>query len=449
MRKHYVKLKSITAKSVEKSYDFQVEDTHRIIAKCPDSKNAFLTSNCAMDISHPQIKDFITAKQISNRLTKFNLSVLVPDRFMKAVEANQIWKLCFPDIQYKNYKQEWNGDLQKWIVAKKPVVVYEEIPARELWDLIMISTYNRNQPGILFYDTFNDYNPVNYCERILTTNPCGQVGMPSGVCNLGSLNLTQFFKDGKFDWQDFQRVIKLAVCFLDDVVDISFVPLSEYQEKIRQKRRIGLGVMGLGSLLMMMKIKFGSHEAIQFVDELFKFKAEVQLITSAYLGKTKGSFGAFDRQKYFTTRWWYELPISYKIKREIENIGQMRNAVHSDVPPSGNCVVKETKIQTEQGIKSLKQIFDQNLIKKQDKTSKWYIPIKTIKVLTLDGYKKIIGLYKNKYGTVIQVKTNSGKITGTQQHKVLVKVSDTEAVWKKLGQLKAGEKILHRIPPAK
>ncbi|HRT02745.1 MAG TPA: hypothetical protein P5513_02260 [Candidatus Diapherotrites archaeon] len=88
MTKHYVKLKSIAVKSVELSYDFEVENTHRIIAKSPNSENAFLTSNCAMDISHPEIKDFIIAKQTSNRLTKFNLSVLVPDRFMKALDAN-------------------------------------------------------------------------------------------------------------------------------------------------------------------------------------------------------------------------------------------------------------------------------------------------------------------------------------------------------------------------
>lgn len=339
MTKHYVKLKSIAVKSVELSYDFEVENTHRIIAKSPNSENAFLTSNCAMDISHPEIKDFIIAKQTSNRLTKFNLSVLVPDRFMKALDANQMWKLCFPDIQYANYKEQWDGDLQRWISQGKPIVVYEQIPARELWDLIMLSTYNRNQPGILFYDTINDYNPVSYCQRILTTNPCGQIGMPSNVCNLGSLNLPKFYEQGNFNWEEFQRVIKLGVCFLDDVADISFVPLSEYEQKIKQKRRIGLGVMGLGSLLMMMKLKFGSHEAIEFVDELFKFKAEVQLMTSAFLGKLKGSFTAFDREQYFTSRWWYELPISYKIKREIENIGQMRNSVHSTVPPTGNSSV--------------------------------------------------------------------------------------------------------------
>lgn len=395
-----------------------------------------------MDISHPEIKDFIIAKQTSNRLTKFNLSVLVPDRFMKALDANQMWKLCFPDIEYANYKEQWDGDLQRWISQGKPIVVYEQIPARELWDMIMLSTYNRNEPGILFYDTINDLNPVGYCQRILTTNPCGEIPQPSNVCNLGSLNLVRFVNDGKFDWEEFQKVIKLAVCFLDNVADISFVPLSEYEQKIKQKRRIGLGVMGLGSLLMMMKLKFGSHEAIEFVDELFKFKAEVQLMTSAFLGKSKGSFTAFDREKYFTSRWWYELPISYKIKREIENIGQMRNSVHSDTAPTGNCVIKDTKIRTEQGIKSIKDIFEENQIVLNQNINQWYLPVKQLKVLTLNGYKRITGLYNNNINRVYQIGTKDEQISGTAQHKVLVKVNDSQAKWVKLSQLKLGEKIL-------
>ena len=586
MKKQYKALVSIKEKGLKPSYDFQIQDVHRIIAKCPNSKNAFLTSNCAMDISHPQIKDFITAKQISNHLTKFNLSVLVSDRFMKAVENNEIWKLCFPDIQYKYYKQEWDGNLEEWISRGKPVTIYEEIPAKDLWDLIMISSYNRNQPGILFYDTINNYNPVGYCQKIITTNPClsgdtliaiannqkevitirelaenknsflvfslennkitikdaiafktkenaqlvkvilddgsyfkctpdhkimlengnycqaiqlkendilmpvndqtkvvriekcenqdvydihvvsqthnfaiitnyennnkgifvhncGEIPQPSNVCNLGSLNLVQFFKNGEFDWQDFQKVIKLAVCFLDDVIDISFVPLNEYEQKIRQKRRIGLGVMGLGSLLMMMKLKFGSYEAIQFVDKLFKFKSETQLMTSAVLGKLKGSFLAFDSKKYFSSNWWYELPLNYKTKRQIEEIGQMRNSVHSDTAPTGNCVVKETKIFTEQGIKTIQEIFKENQIILNQNINYWYIPKKQLQVQTLDGFQKITGLYNNGKGKVYSIKTTSGKcIVGTEQHKILKDIKYNEVYWINLSQLKVKDKIL-------
>lgn len=825
-----------------------VSDKFSDKAKKKIRKGAMLA---AMDISHSQIKQFITAKQTSNRLQKFNLSVLIPDRFLQAVAHDQNWKLCFPDVEYAGYKQQWDGDLQGWIRSGKPVVVHEQLPARQLWDLIMMSTYNRNEPGVLFYDTINDYNPVNYCQKILTTNPCvtgdtliavadgrnavsikqlaqqkqdvpvycldakgnidiqymrnpritgynedvyevvldngnkikctgnhkfilkdgsekqtkelqigssllvhkkmamsskqmfgqksngnrlyyavltnkstpvyqhrlvinklgsvdyfkgkvihhkdfnslnnnldnlvvmskedhdklhselmkgdgnpmrrwyptasteqkeryhdnmsksiggennpnysgisneqlysiikqfvlehqrpitkslykhlseklglpnwgssnkyrgsllydflnkvnmqcgykifnnrviqqqyykyfeimantdldiqfvqdtgeilvhkqcqqcgnlftvqwmrreisicseqcavqyklktknfvsgfdngllghkckqqqrtniideyfnnyvlsnceipkpelvyeylkvnnipdfrsikfgsyqqyvnnklraygineivhtnalnqnehtrvlygtklkqsglfynhkvvainyigketvyngtvdinhnfgialgrlnnetvelhdyidivytpqcGQIPQPSNVCNLGSLNLPMFYHDGEFDFAQFQKVIKYAVCFLDNVCDVSYVPLQEYARKITQSRRIGLGVMGLGSLLMMMGMKFGSHEAIEFTQKIFKFKAETELLTSSFLGNIKGSFTSFDKQKYFTSKWWYELPISYKVKRDIENIGAMRNAVHSDAAPTGN-----------------------------------------------------------------------------------------------------------------
>lgn len=313
-----------------------VSDKYSNTAKKKIRKGAML---CALDISHAQILDFIAAKQTSNRLTKFNLSLLISDRFMQAVERNQMWRLVFPDTQYQHYKEQWDGDLQGWIRSGKPVVEYQRMPAKQLWDLIMSSTYNRNQPGVLFYDTINDYNPVGYCERILTTNPCGQIPQPSNVCNLGSLNLTKFYHDGEFDWQDFQRVIKFAVYFLDNVCDVSYVPLQQYKQKILEKRRIGLGVMGLGSLLMMMQLKFGSHEAIQFVDKLFRFKSEIQLLTSARIGVMKGSFKHFDKELYFTNKWWYQLPISYKIKRDIQNIGCMRNSVHSTCPPTGNSAI--------------------------------------------------------------------------------------------------------------
>lgn len=417
-----------------------VDDKFNAKAKKKVRKGAML---CAMDISHAEIKNFITIKQTSNTMEKFNLSVLIPDRFIKAVERNQMWKLCFPDIEYSGYKQQWNGDLQGWISAGKPVTVYEQLPARQLWDLIMLSTYNRNEPGVLFYDTINDYNPVSYCQKILTTNPCGQIPQPSNVCNLGSLNLPMFYHDGEFDFVQFEKAIKYGVCFLDNVCDVSFVPLPEYQEKIKESRRIGLGVMGLGSLLMMAGMKFGSHEAIQYTQKIFKFKAEIELLTSAFLGSIKGSFTKFDKEKYFTSKWWYELPISYKVKRDIENIGCMRNAVHSDVAPTGNCVKKNTRIRTSDGVMSMADIFQSNNVKLNQTTNQWYIPTKDMYVQTLTGNKRIVGLFNNTKCGVYSIQSDSGKkIQGTEEHKILIQVDNDHGKWVKLSQLKIGDKIL-------
>ena len=177
--------------------------------------------------------------------------------------------------------------------------------ARQLWELLIMSTYNRNEPGVLFYDTINNYNPVSYCQRIVTTNPCGEIPQPSNVCNLGNINLVKFFneKTGEFSYQEFKQIVKIAVRFLDNVCDISYVPITQYQEQIRNMRRVGVGVLGLGSLLYMMKIRFGSARAIQFVQNLFKIKCETQLLQSALIGKEKGSFLKFDKNKYFNTKY--------------------------------------------------------------------------------------------------------------------------------------------------
>lgn len=316
----------------------KIEDKYSKIAKRKIRKGAMIS---VLSIANSQIKQFITSKQIADKLTRFNLSVLVSDRFMSAVQKNQMWQLVFPDLQYSKYAEQWDGDLDNWIRRGKPVVVYEEIPARDLWDLLMISVYNHNEPGILFYDTINNNNPISYCERIITTNPCSEIPQPSGVCDLGYLNLVKFYDEQtqQFNWDRFQYAIKLGVIFLDNVCDISYVPIPEYYEKVLQKRRIGLGVMGLGSLLMMLGLRFGSNQAIQFTDKLFKFKAEHQLYTSAALGAIKGSFKLFDKQKYFTSKYWYELPISYKVKREIEDIGCMRNSVRSANAPTGTIAI--------------------------------------------------------------------------------------------------------------
>jgi len=161
--------------------------------------------------------------------------------------------------------------------------------------------------------------------------------MPTGVCNLFSINLTQFFnKEIGFDWEGFRKALKIAVRFSDNINDISTVPLEEYEKSMHDKRRIGIGTLGIGSLLYMMGIKFSSDEGLAFMRKLAKFKAETEILASAELGKEKGSFKLFDKDKYFNTYWWKNLAIDQEVKDKTEAIGCMRNSHRSANAPTGN-----------------------------------------------------------------------------------------------------------------
>lgn len=189
MNLKFKKIKSINKIKDDNSYDFAVEDVHRIIAREEGSKNAFYTSNCW----HPDIEEFITAKQTPGKLTKFNMSVLITDDLMDAVKNNLPWNLEFPDYENNSevYKKEWNGNIKEWKSKGYSTTIYKTFDnANELWDLIMSSTYNRNEPGVLFIDTVNKLNNLKYCEYISASNPC-LVGDTIIKTNLGEITLKE------------------------------------------------------------------------------------------------------------------------------------------------------------------------------------------------------------------------------------------------------------------
>ncbi len=285
---------------------------------------------------HPDIKDFIIAKQTPNKFTKFNVSVGVTDGFMAAVENDAHWELKFPVTTHPAYKKEWRGNIEKWIASGYPVEVYEVIKARDLWEMIMKSSYNRNEPGVIYLDLVNLLNPISYAENVRTTNPCGEIPMSTGVCCLGSLNLPAFVHNGQFDFNSFKVAVRNGIRFLDNVQDISKTPLPEYRESVIRKRRIGLGVMGLGSLHFMLGIKYGCKKSLSLVESIFRTKAETEILYSALLGKEKGSFKDFDSSKHFNTHYWKTLDISPEVKSQVEKIGCMRNSHQSMNAPTGN-----------------------------------------------------------------------------------------------------------------
>lgn len=191
------------------------------------------------------------------------------------------------------------------------------------------------------YDITVDADEHTYWSGGLLVSNCGEISMSTGVCLLFSLNLVKFIKtkngeDYEFDFETFKRAVGVATRFADNINDISNTPLNEYKISLQEKRRIGLGVLGLGSLHYILGIRFGSDESLKLIDSIFKVKAETEIYTSALLGKEKGSFPLFDRDKYFNTHWWNTIPISQEIKNKVEEIGEMRNSHHSANAPTGN-----------------------------------------------------------------------------------------------------------------
>jgi ribonucleoside-diphosphate reductase alpha chain len=170
---------------------------------------------------------------------------------------------------------------------------------------------------------------------------CGEIAMSTGVCNLMSLNLVKYIlkydeNTYAFDYDTFAKAVAIAVRFSDNINDISRAPLDEYKDSMSSKRRIGLGVLGLGSLHYILGIRFGSDDSVKLIENIMRTKAESEIFASAELGKEKGSFKLFNKKAYFNSYWWKNLPVSDEFKKKIEKIGHMRNSHRSANAPTGN-----------------------------------------------------------------------------------------------------------------
>jgi len=299
-----------------------------------------------MGIWHPDIIEFIEAKQEPGRLHKFNMSVLVTDEFMEAVKNDDTWALRFPDYENEKefYKEHWDGNLKAYQEKGGTVKTWKDpatgepavYEAREIWDKIMHSTYERNEPGVIFVDTINKENNLNYIEHINATNPCGEQVLPvGGVCLLGNLNVTQLVdrKAGAIDYDLLDDLVPLAVRFLDNVNDLSYVPLEEQQRNLQEKRRIGLGHYGDGSALMMMQKRYGSDEGARVMREFQEHLANQAYQASARLAEEKGAFPLFDKDEYLSSPFVQRL--SDKTKEMIGDLG-LRNSHLLSIQPTGN-----------------------------------------------------------------------------------------------------------------
>ena len=255
------------------------------------------------DISHPDVMEFIRAKREDGRLRQFNLSCLITDEFMQAVKQNKSWDLVFPasrpEYEDKNTRIVWRywPTTEGYItdeLGRVACKVYRTVPARRLWDVIMASTYDYAEPGFILIDRINEMNNNWFCENIRATNPCGEQPLPPyGSCLLGSVNLTKFVEEpftdrARFNWERYREVVAVFTRMLDNVVEINGLPLERQRQEILRKRRHGMGFLGLGSALALLRMKYGSPESVEFTERVTREMAEVGWEVGVELAEEKG-----------------------------------------------------------------------------------------------------------------------------------------------------------------
>ncbi len=267
-----------------------------------------------MRCDHPDIEEFITVKRAPGRLRMFNLSVLVTDAFMAAVKADEPWDLTFEGI------------------------VYKTVQARDLWGTIMRSTFAYAEPGVIFIDRINQQNNLYYCESITATNPCGEQPLPPyGACLLGSINLARLvidpFEEGAtIDEDALASLTRTAIRMLDNVVDVSGFPLEEQAHEAQAKRRVGLGVTGLGDALIMCRSRYGSDHAAALAKRWLKVIERAAYLASADLAAEKGAFPLFDKQAYLAGL--HVEGLDDDVRDAIATKG-IRNALLTSIAPTG------------------------------------------------------------------------------------------------------------------
>ncbi len=268
------------------------------------------------DIGHPDVMEFIRAKREAGRLRQFNLSLLITREFMKAVKQDAEWILAFP-LLAKEAEQDGVDvrDATKiiwrdWPTREGLIVnesgqvackIYRKIRARRLWDLIMASTYDYAEPGFIIIDEANDMNNNWFCENIRASNPCGEQMLPPyGSCLLGSVNLTPFVQNpftekARFDWETYRKVVAIFTRMLDNVVEINGLPLEPQRREILDKRRHGMGYLGLGSTLTLLRMKYGSPESLVFTEEVTREMALAGWRVALDLAREKGPAPILER----------------------------------------------------------------------------------------------------------------------------------------------------------
>ena len=270
-------------------------------------------------IDHPDIEEFIRAKQNDGRLKNFNISVAVTDKFMEALQNDEPFDLI------------WDGK------------VVDTIDPSALWDEIMRATWEWAEPGVLFIDTINEQNNLRYCEYIAATNPCGEQPLPPyGACLLGSFNLVKYIKDRDivngdihdrtFNWNQFKQDIPHVVRAMDNVIDRTIYPLPEQEKEAKNKRRIGMGITAFANASEILGMEYGSEDSIKFLDEVMTVLKNTAYMYSAELAIEKGTFPVYDARSYHSSP--YILNLDLITKETVMKYG-LRNSHLISIAPAG------------------------------------------------------------------------------------------------------------------
>jgi len=248
-------------------------------------------------VDHPDIEEFITAKQKPGVLSNFNISVAVTDDFMEKLE----------------------GDEEYWLVNPRNKRKVRKLKARYIWNLIAESAWKSGDPGVVFIDEVNRHNPTPEVGRIEATNPCGeQPLLPYESCNLGSINLSRMVENGKINWKKLRKTVRNAVHFLDNVIDANKFPLKKIEQMTKANRKIGLGIMGFADMLIKLGIPYNSEKALKLAEKLMKFITDEARKKSVELGEERGSFPNFDKSIWK------------------DKYSAMRNATVTTIAPTGS-----------------------------------------------------------------------------------------------------------------
>jgi ribonucleoside-diphosphate reductase alpha chain len=289
---------------------------------------------------HPDVEEFVSAKEAGGSLRHFNVSVQVTDAFMAAVERDEPWPLLFPAASLEAGQGRevlW----RRWTGTEAPVAcqVVRVVSARALWERILRAAWRSGEPGMLFIDRINRQNNLGYREHLTATNPCGEIPLPSyGACDLGSVNLTRFVREpftalARLDLEAVRHTVQVATRMLDDVIDVSRFPLPAQEAQARGTRRLGLGLTGLGDALILLGLHYASPAAREWAASVMREVRDTAYRASIALAREKGPFPFFDRERYLEGELIRALPED--IRDGIARWG-IRNSHLTTIAPAGS-----------------------------------------------------------------------------------------------------------------